>query len=187
MHSSYFCLCISVYISKFKVIACFLFTLKLFLPGFFFLVLVLTRFTPALILSPAFASRPPSSLLTHIFSLLLQPDGFLPGEGHSSSVKLSSQVWSESSYTQRPMCWAFPNHLSSFFVTAPLLHAVYLTQGSIIHANGFRTLRLAGSIVCSAHSGCLAPESTRGHSCPFVSSAPYSSCFLSICMLPFPH
>lgn len=69
------------------------------------------------------------------------------------------------------MCWAFRNHLSLFFVTAPLPHAVYLTKGSIIHANGFCTLRLAGSIVCSAYSGCLAPEPTRGRSRPFVSSA----------------
>lgn len=151
-------------------------------------MLVLTRFTLAPILSLAFASRPPPSLLTHIFSLVLQSDGFLLGEGRSSSVKFSSQVRSKSSYTQRPMCWAFLNHLSSFFVAAPLPHAVYLTKGSIIHANGFCTLWLAGSIiVCSAHGSCLAPEPTRDRSCLFVSSAPYSSCFLSISTLPFPH
>jgi len=51
-------------------------------------------------------------------------------------------------------------------------------KGSIPHANGFYTLRLAGSItVCSALSGCLAPEAVRVSSCPFVSSAPYSSRF----------
>lgn len=149
-------------------------------------MLVLTPITQALILSPAFASGllpPCSPASSHFFYSLVVPywvrdarplSGFHRKSGVGTTLK-------------GPRVEPSLNHLTSLFVTAPLPHVVYLTKGSIINANGFCTLCLAGSIIVrSAQSGWLAPELTRGCSGPFVSSAPYSSCFLSVSTLPFP-
>lgn len=83
----------------------FLFTLKLFLPvfSFFFLFfLVLARFTPAP--NPACLCPP---VPPHLFPSP-PPDGFLPGKGRSSPVKLSSQIWTEIRSPKTPHVLGLP-------------------------------------------------------------------------------